>query len=186
MDARRAVRVSKLLSFGLRHRPDKLGLQLDAAGWAEVHRVLDSLAVHGETLSAEELSQLVATSDKQRFALSEDGKRIRANQGHSVAVELGLTAREPPPKLYHGTVDNFLERIRAQGLLRGSRTHVHLSIDEKTARLVAARRKGRPIILTVRAGEMHTDGLSFFLSDNGVWLTEHVPTRYLDYHPSPL
>jgi putative RNA 2'-phosphotransferase len=175
--------VSKLLSFGLRHRPDKLGLHLDAAGWADVRCVLDSLAAHGHTLSTEELSQLVATSDKQRFAFSEDGTRIRANQGHSVTVELGLPPREPPPRLYHGTVDRFLERIRAQGLLRGSRTHVHLSIDERTARVVAARRKGRPIILTVRAGEMHTDGLRFFLSDNGVWLTEHVPARYLDYPP---
>jgi putative RNA 2'-phosphotransferase len=167
----------------LRHRPDSLGLHLDAAGWADVNCVLNSLAAHGETLTAEELSQLIATSDKRRFALSEDGRRIRANQGHSVAVDLGLTPRAPPPKLYHGTVDRFLERIRAQGLLRGSRTHVHLSIDERTARIVAARRNGRPIILTVRAGEMHGDGLAFYLSDNGVWLTEHVPARYLDYPP---
>jgi putative RNA 2'-phosphotransferase len=180
VDSKRAVRVSKLLSFGLRHRPDKLGLDLDAAGWADVHCVLESLAQQGERLTAEELSHLVATSDKQRFALSEDGTRIRANQGHSIAVELGLTPREPPPRLYHGTVDRFLGRIRVQGLLRGSRTHVHLSIDEGTARVVAARRKGRPIILTVRAGEMHADGIPFFLSDNRVWLTEHVPARYLD------
>jgi putative RNA 2'-phosphotransferase len=183
MDPKRAVRLSKLLAFGLRHRPDALGLQLDAAGWVDVDRVVESLAAKGEPLSAEELSYLVRTSDKQRFALSEDGMRIRANQGHSVGVELGLTPRQPPPQLYHGTVDRFLERIRVQGLLRGSRTHVHLSIDERTAHVVAARREGRPIILTVRAGEMHADGLPFFLSDNGVWLTEHVPARYLDYPP---
>jgi putative RNA 2'-phosphotransferase len=125
----------------------------------------------------------VATSDKQRFALSEDGRRIRANQGHSVAVDLGLVSREPPARLYHGTVDRFVGRIRAEGLLRGSRTHVHLSIDESTARIVANRRKGRPVILTVWADEMHADGLPFFLSDNGVWLTEHVPARYLDCPP---
>jgi putative RNA 2'-phosphotransferase len=183
MDPKRAVRVSRLLSFGLRHRPDVLGLHLDAAGWADVRCVLESLAAHGETLSAEELGDLVATSDKQRFALSGDGGKIRANQGHSVAVELGLTPREPPARLYHGTVDRFVDRIRAQGLLRGSRTHVHLSIDESTASVVAARRKGRAVILTVRAGEMHADGIPFFLSDNGVWLAEHVPARYLDYPP---
>lgn len=180
MDANRLVRVSKLLSFGLRHRPDKLGLRLDEAGWAAVDHVLESLATQGEKLSVEELKHLVATSDKQRFALSEDGRRIRANQGHSVTVDLGLAPREPPPRLYHGTVDRFLERIRVEGLLRGSRTHVHLSIDESTARVVASRRKGRPVILAVRAGEMSADGLAFFLSDNGVWLTDHVPARYLD------
>jgi putative RNA 2'-phosphotransferase len=187
VDPKRAVRVSKLLSFGLRHRPDELGLQLDAAGWSGVDQVLESLAAHGERVSVEdlrELRQLVATSDKQRFALSEDGRRIRANQGHSIAVELDLPPREPPPRLYHGTVDRFLDRIRAEGLLRGSRTHVHLSSDEGTARVVASRRRGLPVILSVRAGEMHADGFPFYLSDNGVWLTGHVPSRYLDY-PSP-
>jgi putative RNA 2'-phosphotransferase len=184
VDAKRLVRVSKLLSFGLRHRPDELGLHLDAAGWVSVDHVLESLEARGESLSVEELEQLVATSDKQRFALSEDGRRIRANQGHSIAVDLGLVPREPPPRLYHGTVDHFLDRIRAEGLLRGSRTHVHLSIDESTARVVARRRKGVPVILTVRAGEMHADGFPFFVSDNGVWLTVHVPARYLD-EPTP-
>jgi putative RNA 2'-phosphotransferase len=183
VDPRRAERVSKLLSFGLRHRPDELGLQLDAAGWADVDQVLESLAVRGEQLTLEELLQVVATSDKKRFALSEDGRRIRANQGHSVSVELGLRPREPPPRLYHGTVDRFLDRIRAEGLLRGSRTHVHLSSDEGTARVVASRRKGLPVILTVRAGAMHADGFPFYLSDNGVWLTAHVPARYLDVPP---
>jgi putative RNA 2'-phosphotransferase len=183
VDAKRLVRVSRLLSFGLRHRPEKLGLHLDASGWADVDRVLEALAAQGERLSVEELEQLVATSDKQRFALSDDGSRIRANQGHSIAVDLGLVPREPPPRLYHGTVERFLDRIRVEGLLRGARTHVHLSIDESTARVVASRRKGRPVILTVRAGEMHADGLPFFVSENGVWLTVHVPARYLDYPP---
>ena len=180
MDEKRFVRVSKLLSFGLRHRPDKLGLHLDEAGWAGVEQVLESLAAQGEKVSIEELERLVSTSDKQRFALSDDGRRIRANQGHSIAVDLGLVAREPPQRLYHGTVERYLESIRAEGLLRGSRTHVHLSIDESTARVVAGRRKGVPVILGVRAGEMHADGFSFFLSANGVWLTAHVPARYLD------
>jgi putative RNA 2'-phosphotransferase len=185
VDAKRAVRVSKLLSFGLRHSPDLLGLRLDAAGWAEVGRVLEGLAAHGELLSADELNHVVMTSDKRRFALSEDGRRIRANQGHSVAIDLGLAAREPPQTLYHGTVDRFLERIRVEGLRRGSRTHVHLSVDERTARRVAGRRRGRPMILTVRAEAMHAEGLPFYLSDNGVWLAEHVPPKYLDYPPPP-
>jgi putative RNA 2'-phosphotransferase len=183
VDAKRAIRVSKLLSYGLRHAPEKLGLKLDDAGWAAVDHVLAALAARGEPVSADELVDVVVTSDKQRFALSDDRRRIRANQGHSVPVQLDLPAREPPEWLYHGTVDRFVPSIRERGLLRGSRTHVHLSVDEATARVVAARRKGKAVILTVRAAQMHRDGLVFHRSDNGVWLTEHVPPEYLDYPP---
>lgn len=183
MDPKRAVRVSKLLSYGLRHEPGKLGLKLDDAGWAAVDRVLAALAAMGEPLSVDELIDVVVTSDKQRFALSEDRRRIRANQGHSVPVQLDLPAREPPERLYHGTVDRFVPSIRERGLLRGSRTHVHLSIDEATASVVAGRRRGKAVILTVRAAQMYRDGFVFHMSENGVWLTEHVPREYLDYPP---
>jgi putative RNA 2'-phosphotransferase len=157
---------------------------LDPGGWVPVDDVLRSLGSRGEPVMREDLEEVVRTSDKQRFALSADGARIRANQGHSVAVDLGLPMREPPARLFHGTVDAFVESIRASGLLPGARTHVHLSIDERTALVVARRRKGTPVVLIVRAGEMHRDGHVFHVSENGVWLTKHVPPAYLDY-PGP-
>lgn len=128
MDPRRAVRISKLLSLGLRHDPGALGVTLDPAGWTEVDAVLRGLAARDEPITEEELEEIVATSDKQRFTLSPDGGRIRANQSHSVEVDLGLPPREPPEVLYHGTVDRFLDAIRREGLLRRARTHVHLSV----------------------------------------------------------
>jgi putative RNA 2'-phosphotransferase len=180
MDRDRAVRVSKLLALALRHEPAALGLTLDGAGWAPVEDVLSGLAKRGEAVTEGELAEIVRTSDKQRYALSSDGARIRANQGHSVDVELDLPAREPPETLYHGTVDRFVDAIRAEGLKPGARTHVHLSADLRTAEIVAARRAGAKVILRVRAGAMHQDGHVFRLSDNGVWLTAHVPPRYLE------
>lgn len=178
------IHISKLLSLVLRHDPGHIGITLDAAGWTDVDVLLAALASHGTPLSREALAELVATSDKQRFALSPDGQRIRANQGHSVPVELGLLPALPPPRLYHGTVDRFLDSIRQSGLLKGERHHVHLSVDLFTARKVGARR-GRPVVLTVRADEMAAAGHTFFQSDNGVWLTEHVPPVYMDFPPLP-
>lgn len=175
--------ISKLLSLALRHDPAALGLALDHAGWADVDAVLRALSDRGMAVTREELAEIVRTSDKQRFALGEhEGRaRIRANQGHSVDVELGLTAREPPERLYHGTVDRFAQSIRASGLRRGARMHVHLSGDESTAQIVASRRRGARVILGVRAREMHSAGYAFYQSDNGVWLTEHVPPEYLEW-----
>jgi putative RNA 2'-phosphotransferase len=177
----RAVRISKLLSFGLRHDPKALGLVLDEAGWALVDLALVALSARGEVVTRGELEEIVRSSDKQRFALSEDGARIRASQGHSIDVDLGLVPRDPPHRLYHGTVDRFVDSIRKSGIVRGSRKHVHLSADEKTATIVAKRRKGAPVILVVRADEMRRDGLPFYLSENGVWLVESVPPHYVDY-----
>jgi putative RNA 2'-phosphotransferase len=176
----RSVRISKLLSLALRHEPAALGVTLDAAGWTEVSAVLRGLAARGETLTEEELEELVATSDKQRFAVSPDGLLIRANQGHSVDVDLGLPRREPPEVLFHGTVARFLEPIRQDGLLRRARTHVHLSTEVDTAQVVARRRAGESVILRIRARAMHEAGHVFFMSANGVWLTEKVPPEFLD------
>jgi putative RNA 2'-phosphotransferase len=176
------VRISKLLSYGLRHAPGELGLALDGAGWAEVASVLRSLAARGEQVTAADLAAIVRASDKQRFALSEDGTRIRANQGHSIPVDLGLVPSEPPERLYHGTVARFVGAIRASGLQRGARQRVHLSIDTPTAQAVGARR-GTPVVLVVRAREMHAAGHVFHRADNGVWLTERVPAEYLEFPP---
>jgi putative RNA 2'-phosphotransferase len=180
MERRRAVRISRLLSFGLRHQPAALGLSLDAQGWTDVSGLLDALRAGGEEVSREELAEIVRRSDKQRFALSGDGQRIRANQGHSIDVDLGLEPREPPQRLYHGTVSRFVDAIRRDGLVRGARTHVHLSADVATAEQVASRRAGARVVIVVRAAEMHADGVLFFRSENGVWLTAHVPPRYLE------
>jgi putative RNA 2'-phosphotransferase len=180
MDRARRVRVSKLLSLGLRHEPTALALELDPAGWATVDAVLAGLSARGEPTTPEELAEVVATSDKKRFAFSEDGARLRASQGHSVDVDLGLPPREPPETLFHGTSARVQSAIRFDGLVPGSRTHVHLSADVRTAEIVAKRREGPHVILRVRARAMHAAGLAFFVSENGVWLTERVPPDFIE------
>jgi len=178
MNRKQRTRLSKRLSYVLRHRPDSVGLELDAGGWVAVEELLAALGRGGRGVSRAELEEVVRTNEKQRFALSEDGLRIRASQGHSVDVELGLEPVEPPELLYHGTVERFLDSIRREGIARGNRHHVHLSPDVETAEKVGGRR-GRPVILVVEARRMHAAGLRFFVSANGVWLTEHVPAAYV-------
>jgi putative RNA 2'-phosphotransferase len=173
-----SVRISKFLSLVLRHDPSRIGITLDEGGWVDIDVLLAAAAAHGVALSRDGLRELVASSDKQRFALSADGARIRANQGHSVPVDLELRPREPPARLYHGTVVAALGGIRERGLVRGARHHVHLSPDLETATKVGARR-GAPVILTVRAADMNAAGYTFYCSDNGVWLTDHVPARFV-------
>ncbi|MBE7549825.1 MAG: RNA 2'-phosphotransferase [Anaerolineales bacterium] len=174
----RTVKISKFLSLVLRHKPETIGLTLDPAGWVSVVELLRACEKHDFPLSREELEAGVATNDKQRFSLSEDGQRIRANQGHSVEVELGYQPAEPPEFLYHGTVERFVPSIRAKGLLKGQRHHVHLSPDITTAAKVGSRR-GKPVILTVSSGRMYRAGYRFYQSANGVWLTDRVPTTYI-------
>lgn len=171
--------LSRTLSFGLRHQPHALGLLLDKEGWCSVDDVLSGLATLGHTLSRADLEYLVATSDKQRFALSNDGLRIRANQGHtSKEVALTFEQKQPPALLYHGTINDFLPSILKKGLAPMRRHHVHLSPNVATAQQVGARR-GRAIILEVAAAKMAEQGHAFYLSANGVWLTNHVDPMYL-------
>ncbi|MFN8854617.1 MAG: RNA 2'-phosphotransferase [Planctomycetaceae bacterium] len=178
---RRLGQVSKFLSLVLRHRPEILGMQLDPEGWLEIDRLIAQARQAGRDLDLATLHQVVADNDKQRFALSEDGLRIRANQGHSIAaIDLKLEPVPPPDQLFHGTIPDFLASIRRQGLRKRSRNHVHLSSDRETAQLVGARR-GRPVILTIRAAEMQARGRLFFRSANGVWLTESVPVEFIHF-----
>jgi putative RNA 2'-phosphotransferase len=172
------VRVSKRLSYVLRHRPESVGLALDPHGWAAVDDLLTALAAAGLPLTRAELEHVVATDDKRRFAFDATGTRIRASQGHSVPVDLGYEPVAPPPELFHGTVDRFLEPICREGLRPGGRHAVHLSPDPATARTVGARR-GRPVVLRVDARAMAADGWLFRRSANGVWLVGAVPARYL-------
>jgi putative RNA 2'-phosphotransferase len=178
MDERRTVKVSKYLSKHLRHQPERIGLTLDEGGWVEIGTLLAAAAAHGFRITRDELDHVVAANDKRRFAI--EGSRIRASQGHTVDVDLGLPPATPPAYLYHGTVAAALDSIRAEGLRPMSRHDVHLSPDRETATRVGARR-GRPVVLSVDAGAMHRDGHTFRVSANGVWLTKAVPPRYLRF-----
>lgn len=172
------VRVSKLLSKVLRHAPASACVALDRGGWVPVRELLAGLAARGTSLSRADLERVVAGSDKRRFELDEPGDRIRARQGHSVPVDLGLIPVPPPGVLFHGTPERNLPGILRTGLVRGRRHHVHLSPDVDTATRVGARR-GRPVVLTVDAAAMAHDGHAFYLTSNGVWLTDAVPPHYL-------
>jgi putative RNA 2'-phosphotransferase len=172
---------SKFLSLVLRHQPEVIGMQLDPEGWLPIDELIENANRKGNELSLELLHDVVASCEKKRFSLSDDGLKIRANQGHSVAdVELNLELVTPPNQLFHGTVAAFIESIREQGLLKRSRNHVHLSADIETAKKVGARR-GKPLILTIRTKAMHESGHSFYLSANGVWLTDAVPAQFIQF-----
>jgi putative RNA 2'-phosphotransferase len=173
-----ATDTSKFMSYVLRHAPQSIGLDLDANGWASLDDLIDRANAAGTPLTRDSVLAIVAQSDKKRFTLSEDGRRIRAAQGHSVAVDLNLAPAVPPAILFHGTADRFLEAILREGLDPRDRQHVHLSADAVTAVTVGARH-GKPVVLRVDAGAMHAAGLAFWRADNGVWLTGRVPSSYL-------
>lgn len=172
-------RISRFLSLVLRHKPEKIGLNLNANGWVQVDELIEKAEHAGLSLSRPLLEKIVQTNDKKRFCFSPDGKMIRANQGHSIPVDLGLQPQEPPAVLYHGTASRFIESISRSGINPMGRQFVHLSLDKSTALKVGARH-GAPIVVSVLAGQMHAQGLEFYLSDNNVWLTRFVPPGYLD------
>ncbi|QQE11828.1 RNA 2'-phosphotransferase [Planctomycetota bacterium] len=169
--------ISKFLSFVLRHKPETIGLELDEHGWVDVDELIKKAQSECE-LTFELLERVVEESDKKRFAFSADMQNIRANQGHSVKVDLQLEAKKPPRMLYHGTATRFVDSIMQEGLKAGSRHHVHLSVDVATATAVG-KRYGKPCILEVAAGEMFEKEFEFFVSENGVWLTEKVPVKFI-------
>jgi putative RNA 2'-phosphotransferase len=173
-----AVQLSKFLSFVLRHKPDAIGIVLDPQGWTSVDDLIAKGNAAGTPFSREDVLHVVETSEKKRFSLSPDGRLIRAAQGHSVGVELGLSPVQPPEVLYHGTATRFLDSIFAEGLKPQSRQQVHLSADEITAHAVGLRH-GKPAILKVDAARMHALSFKFFQADNGVWLTDSVPPEFL-------
>jgi putative RNA 2'-phosphotransferase len=183
LTAKRIVKISKFLSLVLRHKPEIIDLRLDAAGWARVDELLAAVNQAGVPLTQEILKQTVRENDKNRFALSDDGRRIRANYGHSIPVDLGLMPRVPPESLFHGTATRSLGSIMAHGITRGRRRYVHLSIDEPTATQVGGRH-GKPIVLRVQALHMHRDGFVFYRSESSIWLTEHVPAQYIEFPAS--
>ena len=178
MNEKQRTRLSKFLSRHLRHDPAGLGLTLGEGGWVEVDDLLAGAARSGFAFTRDDLEEVVRASDKQRFAFDLTGTQIRANQGHSVEVDLQLPVAVPPTELFHGTPERHLEAILRDGLFKMRRHHVHLSPDTQTA-LKVGQRHGKPIIFRVDAVTMSADGYSFYLSANGVWLVDHVPPRYL-------
>ncbi|MFT2010201.1 RNA 2'-phosphotransferase [Pontibacter sp. 13R65] len=180
MTASEAKKLSKFLSLVLRHQPETINLMLDDGGWADIGELIATSKTKGIELDTDKLHYLVENNDKKRFSISVDSTKIRANQGHSIQVNLGLVAQEPPEHLFHGTATQNIDSIRAKGIVKGSRHHVHLSADQETVRKVGMR-YGTPIVLRVDSEQMHKNGIEFYKSENGVWLTEHVAAEYIRF-----
>lgn len=181
MNDNKTNQISKLLSYVLRHKPDEFNLTLDPEGWVSIDNLLDSLQKQGKTITREQLYEVVASNDKKRFTISADNLNIRAAQGHSTSqVNIQYPAQEPPAVLYHGTATRFLASIKEQGLIAGSRQYVHLSADKETAHKVGTRH-GVPVILVIETQPLTQQGHYFYLADNGVWLTEHIPVTCIKF-----
>lgn len=178
MNEKQKKNTSVFLALVLRHKPDAAGVTLDAHGWTDVPLLLKGMTAAGYPADMALLEEIVRTDAKQRYAFNEDHTKIRANQGHSVAVEIEMTEAAPPPMLWHGTASRFLDSILREGLKPMSRQYVHLSKDIETARTVGARH-GKPVILEIDTQRMTADGYRFYLSPNGIWLTAAVPPQYL-------
>lgn len=170
--------ISKFLSLVLRHKPETIGIRLDENGWADVEVLIEKAGIYGVSFDKEILKEVVTTNSKKRFAFNEAMDKIRASQGHSVAIDLGYSNQKPPEILYHGTGEKSVPSILSTGLEKRGRQHVHLSNDRATA-IRVGERHGRPFVFKVLAGQMYDDGFIFYLSDNSVWLTDNVPAKYL-------
>ena len=185
IDEKETTRISKFLSLVLRHKPEVIGLALDENGWVDVEELIDKMHGHNYKITRDILNSVVATNNKQRFSFNVDKTKIRANQGHSIQVELDLKEMTPPEYLYHGTGEKFVPSILKTGLQKRARHHVHLSGDIPTAIAVGSRH-GKPKVFTVAAQQMQQDGYKFYLSENNIWLTDHVPVQYLKLIPDSI
>lgn len=172
-------KLSVFISLVLRHKPDEAHITLDEHGWANVEELLAGINDTGRKIDMEILEEIVRTDNKQRYSFNEDKTLIRANQGHSIPVDVELEEKQPPQFLYHGTADRFLESIMIEGLKPMSRLYVHLSKDEETA-VKVGKRHGKPVVLKINAEEMYRDGKKFYLSQNGVWLTKYIEKKYIE------
>ncbi|MCX8522680.1 RNA 2'-phosphotransferase [Chryseobacterium formosus] len=178
MNEQQKKKLSKFLSYVLRHHPELIDLNLDESGWANVDELITKSTNDSQGFTFEELNEIVETNDKKRFIFNEDKTRIRSNQGHSIDIDLALQPQQPPEFLYHGTAQNNVDSIVEKGIEKRSRQHVHLSLDKETATKVGMRH-GKPIILTINSGKMFEDGVLFYLSENEVWLTDFVEAKYI-------
>ena len=176
---KRMINTSKFISLILRHRPGIIGITLDEHGWADVQELISGVNdSEGHTLDMETLEEIVRTDEKQRYSFNEDHNLIRANQGHSIPVDVELKEMVPPAILWHGTGEKYVPSIDNQGLIPKGRLYVHLSSDTETARKVGSRH-GKPVIYEIDCRKMSEDGYRFYLSENGIWLTKSVPAKYM-------
>lgn len=180
MNEKHNKKISKFLSLVLRHQPEIITLNLDENGWSDVEELQEKCANNNILFTLEELDEMVETNDKKRFIFNEDKTKIRANQGHSIDIDLALKSQQPPEFLYHGTAQTNVESILEKGIEKRTRQHVHLSSNKDTAEKVGMRH-GKPVLLTIMTGKMHEDGILFYLSENNVWLTEFVHPQYIQY-----
>lgn len=172
------IKLNKYLCLILRHKPETVGVELDKKGWTDVTLLIENLKKKGKIIDFKLLNQIVETDNKNRFSFNETFDKIRANQGHSIKIDLGYEAQQPPKTLYHGTATRLVKSILKNGLDKRNRHHVHLSLDVKSA-IEVGQRHGEPFVFKVMAGQMFKDGIKFYLSENGVWLTDNVPVKYL-------
>ncbi len=180
MNGQQKENISRFLSYVLRHHPEFINLNLDENGWADVNELITKSTKDSQGFTFDELDEMLQTNDKKRFIFNEDKSRIRANQGHSIDINLALNPQRPPEFLYHGTAQNNIESTLKKGIEKRSRQHVHLSEDRETATKVGMRH-GKPIILTISTGKMSEDGIEFYLSENEVWLTDFVDAKYISH-----
>ena len=181
MNQKELTKLSKFISLVLRHRPELIGIEMDDQGWVDTRELIDKSSKIGQKLDLPALQYIVENNNKKRFLFNEDQSRIRASQGHSVKIDLGYKPVNPPEFLYHGTTSKYLGNIMQEGLKKRKRHHVHLSADKETARQVGGRH-GKPKILIVHSGDMQKSGYKFYQSDNGVWLTDHVPENFISLY----
>lgn len=173
------IEISRYMCLILRHKPGVIGITLDSHGWADTQQLIEGIAEKHKDFNMEMLEEIVRTDNKQRYSFNEDKTKIRANQGHSVPVDVELKKAVPPEILFHGTAEKYAASIRREGINSRQRLYVHLSKDRATA-VTVGKRHGKPVVFEVRSGQMQRDGFEFFLSENGVWLTKHVPAAYLN------
>jgi len=178
IDEKTHTKLSKFLSLVLRHKPETIGIELSEDGWVNTKTLVDKMNVYGKHIDLETLHKIVENNDKKRFGFNEDKSKIRANQGHSLNVDLGYIKKEPPETLYHGTAQTNIDSIFKNGLEKRNRHQVHMSKDIETA-IKVGQRHGKPIVLKILAKEMSNDGFDFFESENKVWLTDNVPVKYI-------
>jgi putative RNA 2'-phosphotransferase len=180
MNEKQVTTISKFLSLVLRHQPECINLTLDEQGWADVSTLIQKCATKGHHFNFDDLNYVVETNSKKRFKFNEDFTKIRASQGHSIEVDLGYQPKEPPEFLYHGTGEQSIESIKKKGLEKRNRQHIHLSIDMETA-IKVGQRHGKPFVFSISSGDMNKKGFKFYLSDNGVWLTDYVPVEFINF-----
>ena len=178
INEKQQTHISKFLSLVLRHKPETIGIQLDQNGWIDINELIEKSNKYGIQFDRETLNQIVTTNSKKRFAFNDKFDKIRASQGHSIEIELGYKNQKPPEVLFHGTSEKSVQSIMDKGLEKRNRQHVHLSSDIETA-IMVGQRHGKPIVFTILAEEMYQENYEFFISENGVWLTDYVPSKYL-------